>query len=166
MLKWHHDGRATAREMLDHPWLAMPDNYDVKFTKKEYEKLQFKKEMKGADNQEPFEDEMKLEMNELIESEPEEYACDLDIKPRKKFLGNGDLSDQEDIRDNWDILWEDGSSDRSFMSDDEREATVKEAKAKGAKLNNSFSGPYPSDPTEFNHSDKGANAQFLAYAKS
>ena len=122
--------------MLDHPWLAMPDNYDVKYTKKEYEKLQFKKEMKGADNQEPFEDEMKLEMNELIESEPEEYACDLDIKPRKKFLGNGDLSDQEDIRDNWDILWEDGSSDRSFMSDDEREATVKEAKAKGAKLNN------------------------------
>ena len=40
------------------------------------------------------------------------------------------------------------------------------AKAKGAKLNNSFSGPYPSDPTEFGHSDKGANAQFLAYAKS
>ena len=45
MLAWHHDKRATAQEMLDHPWLNMPDNYDYKFTKKEYEKIQFKKDM-------------------------------------------------------------------------------------------------------------------------
>jgi len=30
-------------------------------------------------------------------------------------------------------------------------------------LNNSFTGPYPQDPTDFNHTDKGANAQFLHY---
>ena len=45
MLEWHHDKRATAQEMLSHPWLNMPDNYDYKFTKKEYEKIQFKKDM-------------------------------------------------------------------------------------------------------------------------
>ena len=68
------------------------------------------------------------------------------------------MSDQEDIHDNWDELFESGSSDRSFMGSEEREKTVKAAKGKEAKLNNSFSGPYPSDPTDFNHSDKGANA--------
>lgn len=29
--------------------------------------------MKGGDNEEPFEEEMKQEMNELVDSEPEEY---------------------------------------------------------------------------------------------
>jgi len=48
--------------------------------------------MKGAENEEPFEEEMKQEMNELVDSEPEEYQCDLENKPRKKFVGNRDLS--------------------------------------------------------------------------
>lgn len=39
MLEWHHDRRATALDMLKHPWLNMPDNYDFKYTKKEYEKM-------------------------------------------------------------------------------------------------------------------------------
>jgi len=29
-----------------------------------------------------------------------------------------------------------------------------------AKINNSFTGPYPLDPTDFNHTDKGPNYQF------
>ena len=120
--------------------------------------------MKGGDNEEPMDEDTKKEMNELVDSEPEEYACDLDIKkPRRKFMGgNEDLSDQVDIHDNWDELF-DSSSDRSFEGSEERETKVKAAKVKGAKLNNSFSGPYPADPTEFNHTDKGANAQFLHY---
>ena len=28
------------------------------------------------------------------------------------------------------------------------------------KIHNSFTGPYPLDPTEFSHTDKGENAQF------
>ena len=39
MLEWHHDRRATAQDMLNHPWLNMTDNYDYKYTKKEYEKM-------------------------------------------------------------------------------------------------------------------------------
>ena len=115
--------------------------------------------MKGAENEEPFEEEMKQEMNELVESEPEEYQCDLENKPRKKFVGNRDLSGGEDLNNNnWDELFEVGSSDRSFMDDEERDKCEKTAKAKECKLNNSFSGPYPSDPTDFNHTCKGANA--------
>ena len=48
MLRWHHDRRATAQEMLKHPWLNMEDNYDFKYEKKEYEKIQFKKSIQGT----------------------------------------------------------------------------------------------------------------------
>ena len=49
------------------------------------------------------------------------------------------------------------------MSSDEQNARVKERKANEVKLNNSFTGPYPSDPTDFNHTDKGPNSQFLHF---
>ena len=118
--------------------------------------------MKGGE-EEPFEEDMKQEMNELIESEPEEYQCDLENKPRKGRVCNQDLSGQEDVRDNWDDLFDSRSSDRSFMGSLERGKREKSAKEKNCKLNNSFSGPYPSDPTDFNHTDKGPNAQFQQY---
>jgi len=121
--------------------------------------------MKGGDNEEPLDLDTRKEMNELVPSEPEEYACDLDNKPRKVVAGNEDLSEQGDLHDDWDELF-DSSPDRSLEASEERETKVKAAKANGAKLNNSFSGPYPSDPTEFNHTDKGANAQFLFYVKN
>lgn len=49
--------------------------------------------MKGGDNEEPLDEDTKKEMNELVDSEPEEYACDLDRKPRRVIAGNEDLSD-------------------------------------------------------------------------
>ena len=36
----------------------------------------------------------------------------------------------------------------------------KRAKEAECKIHNSFTGPYPLDPTEFSHTDKGENAQF------
>jgi len=41
----------------------------------------------------------------------------------------------------------------------------KARKEADAKLNNSFTGPYPTDPTEFNHTDTGENYQFTTVAK-
>lgn len=32
MLAWHHDRRATAEQMLKHPWLNMPANYKTKYS--------------------------------------------------------------------------------------------------------------------------------------
>jgi len=75
MLEWHHDRRATAQEMLKHPWLNMPDNYDFKYTKAEFEKIQFKKSMQTANQDD---DNNKPEMGELIDSDPELYEADLD----------------------------------------------------------------------------------------
>lgn len=91
MLAWHHDRRATAQEMLSHPWLNMPDNYDYKFTKKEWDKISFKKDMKKE--VEPFAEDSKLEMGELIESDPELYHGDNEDLPRsiRDHKGNHDL---------------------------------------------------------------------------
>lgn len=66
--------------------------------------------------------------------------------------------------DPWDQLF-DSDSDRSLEDADEHDQIVKAHKKKDVKLNNSFTGPYPSDPTDFNHTDKGANAQFAYYNK-
>ena len=137
----------------------MPDNYDFKFTKKEYEKIQFKKDMKKEVD--PFAEDAKQEMGELIESDPELYQGDNEKKTRRE--GNHDLSSQEDLQGAaWDTLF-DSDSDRSFMDQDEQDIILKAHKKKDVKLNNSFTGPYPQDPTDFNHTDKGANAQFLHY---
>lgn len=38
---------------------------------------------------------------------------------------------------------------------------MNEAKDKGIKINNSFTGPYPDDPLDYNHTDKGQNTQFI-----
>lgn len=66
--------------------------------------------------------------------------------------------------DPWDVLFDD-DSDRSFEDPEDHEIIVKAHKKKDVKLNNSFTGPYPQDPTDFNHNDKGANAQFVYYNK-
>ena len=109
--------------MLDHPWLSMDDNYDYKFSKKEWEKIQFKKDlMKDLD---PFVEDSKQEMGELVESDPELYFGDTEKKRRSKRLlaGNHDLSGQDDIAFNsspWDQLF-DSDSDRSFEDPEEHE---------------------------------------------
>jgi len=47
----------------------------------------------------------------------------------------------------------------------ESAAERKDRKKREAVFNNSYTGPYPLDPTEFLHTDKGANAQFVHYNK-
>ena len=112
-------------------------------------------------------------MGELIDSDPELYEGDNEAKPkgkRREMIGNNhDLSSQHDLMrggggDPWDCLY-DSDSNNSLLDPEEQEDLVKSHKKKGVKLNNSFTGPYPQDPTDFNHNDKGANAQFVYYNK-
>ena len=42
MLSWYPENRATAQEMLDHPWLKMADDYDYKMSDMEYKKWNVK----------------------------------------------------------------------------------------------------------------------------
>ena len=54
----------------------------------------------------------------------------------------------------------DYQEERSLIDSGEESEIIKEKKDKSAKINNSFTGPYPLDPADFKHNDKGANYQF------
>lgn len=48
MLDWNHETRATAEEMLKHPWLESTNNsVDFKYSDREYEVMMLKKELKN-----------------------------------------------------------------------------------------------------------------------
>lgn len=48
----------------------------------------------------------------------------------------------------------------SLIDPEEEREIMKAAKESQSKIHNSFTGPYPLDPTEFSHTDKGENYQF------
>lgn len=142
MLEWYPHKRATAQKMLEHPWLNMPDNYDYKYTDKEYEILLLKKDLKNKVSKDPNEE--RVEMNELIESDEDFNAADKELTYEQI---EGSLLDIDPY----------DADEQSFYDSDEERDVMKKAKAKQAKINNSFTGPYPLDPTDFNHTDKGPN---------
>jgi len=116
MLEWHHDKRATAQEMLEHPWLKMDTNYDYKYTEKEFQILQLKKDMKGTDI-ELCNNNYKKEMNELVESSPEVY------RPDSEDLTS---DEREDTRDPLSLDLSDlFSDDESLQGSQERNACTK-----------------------------------------
>lgn len=176
MLAWHHDKRATAEEMLKHPWLNMPANYKTKYTEKEFEILKLRRENKfGPDyvTADLLLDDPREEMNKLCDSEPEAYEPDSEESSRSRHFSqtpsqgrnNLDLdSDDFDVRElKMERAFEiNQRSERSLQTSREGRARLQSRKAREAKINNSFTGPYPLDPTDFNHNDKGANVQFLA----
>jgi serine/threonine-protein kinase SRPK3 len=43
MLGWYPEKRATAQQMLQHPWLNMSANYEYKYSDREYEVMLLKK---------------------------------------------------------------------------------------------------------------------------
>ena len=103
------------------------------YTDREYEVLMLKKQMKGTKD---AHEDAKQEMSELQISDAEENAADDD----------SDYSSDE--------------STCSFLEPADSKAEFRRAKERQAKINNSFTGPYPLDPIDFPHADKGANTQF------
>ena len=54
----------------------------------------------------------------------------------------------------------------SLEDPEEERENIKRRKEQDVKIHNSFTGPYPLDPTEFSHTDKGENYQFTTISKS
>lgn len=52
------------------------------------------------------------------------------------------------------------------MNNEENRRQKAWLKKNSAKINNSFTGPYPTDPIDFDHTDKGPNTQFTNALKS
>ena len=96
-------------------------------------------------------------MNELFDSDEELNGGDIEIS--RKHHDHNDDSDGEGDEEE-ESAGEEAEVEVSFMSSDEEREIMKRKKEKEAKINNSFTGPYPVDPTDFNHKDKGANYQF------
>jgi len=67
--------------------LNMPENYEYKYTKKEFEKIQFKKDMQKKDD--PWAEEAKQEMGELVDSDPELYEGDNEAPKAKTRKQSG-----------------------------------------------------------------------------
>jgi hypothetical protein len=142
----------------------MSANYDYKYTDKEYEIMMLKKDMKMTANKGGRGlDDSQQEMNELIESDEELNAGDLDEDRFGAFHPNHMQSSDDDgmeggADDDDNYVYD--ADELSLIDSDEERNQLRKAKAKQAKINNSFTGPYPLDPTDFNHTDKGPNNQF------
>lgn len=91
MLRWDPDKRASAEEMLNHPWLRMDANYETRLTKEQFNAVMEKQKLEKDLNQElddPYKNE---EMTKLTDSECEIFPGDQE--DNDDFLR--DLSDDE-----------------------------------------------------------------------
>lgn len=165
MLEWNPEKRASAQQMLNHPWLQMESNYDNRFTKEEMKEY---KEKKKAQDKISENENQNVEMSKLLLSETGRNEAD------NEMLSTFDLSDYTD--DSFASLFEDSDESLTVMPKKKTEkkkkkptdgkkkqikATefIKRDIAEGKTFNNSFTGPYP-DETDHLHLDKGANPQF------
>ena len=134
MLAWYPHKRATAQQMLSHPWLNMSPNYDYKYTDKEYEIMMLKKDMKMTANKGGRGlDDSQQEMNELIESDEELNGGDLD-EDRFGAYNPAHHSSDEDGMDGDDENYEYDTDELSLVDSDEERNILRKAKAKQAKI--------------------------------
>jgi len=80
ILKWRPSERPSAKQMLEHPWLSMPDDYNPKMSDLEYQKYQLimstkEQEEKVEKKMEAvFDDECRI--GELVADQSEEVEAD------------------------------------------------------------------------------------------
>jgi len=137
--------------------------------------------MKGgtAQQQDDAALEDRQEMNELVDSDPELYAGDVEdmyLPDKNKKAGSqrerdklkaeiqGHLNSRENenagvftavAANDVKVLNQVHPDEISLMDPEDEKDMMKEVKEYQSKIHNSFTGPYPLDPTEFSHTDKG-----------
>lgn len=98
MLIYEPENRATAQQMLDHPWLNMDANFDFKMSDREYEKMtMFKKNIKTEKKNYNDRDvvESDVERNHADDEDNEE---DLDIEEEDDDSCVGEPTDTINIQ--------------------------------------------------------------------
>jgi len=133
MLEWKPDKRATAKKMLDHPWLKMPANYECKMSDKEFREKMIQTKFVGEDDR-YFNEEM----------------CKLEPSDTEQAVADKEVNFEEEA----DTQLSEG--DEAFDPKQYRDL------AEGKNINNSFTGPYPENWDHL-HIDKGPNPQFLVF---
>ena len=95
MLEFYPERRASARELLRHPWLSMPPNYDYLMSEAEIFKMNMKENLLGINQENEIKDP-KMELNKdrdvySSDSELNEADCeDNNIKPKIPSEGEDD----------------------------------------------------------------------------
>ena len=107
MLEYYPERRASARELLRHPWLTMPPNYDYLMSEAEIFKMNMKENLLGI-NKEKENEDPKNEINK-----------DRDVYSSDSELNEGDCEDNNlkpkvpsDNEDDDDIQLGDGNPDK------------------------------------------------------
>jgi serine/threonine-protein kinase SRPK3 len=99
MLEFYPERRASARELLRHPWLTMPPNYDYLMSEAEIFKMTMKENLLGTNKENEIKDP-KIELNKdrdvyFSDSELCEADCeDNNLKPKAP----SDNEDDDDIQ--------------------------------------------------------------------
>lgn len=189
MLTWYPDRRATAQEMLEHPWLKMPRNDDFKLSDSEYEKMMIvikekeeiekkKKELEiilreGSMDPETLSKKIRSEnMSELAESLPEKNGADFEDLDMSQIVSDEVADDEESIS----LGFEDPDAQEYFLDEKLNRSLDDDAafkiKTEYEEYNMFEGGGYgkgkplnnsftgPYNNMEHIHVDRGANAQF------
>ena len=98
MLEYYPEKRATARQMLRHPWLKMPSNFNYFMNEEEINKNN-NKEKKGKNNINNYDnsDKEMNENNDVYSSDSELYKADDEDNDKKDFYK--EYKDEEDSGD-------------------------------------------------------------------
>ncbi|CAI2382849.1 unnamed protein product [Moneuplotes crassus] len=152
MLAWYPEKRATAQEMLEHPWLKMPRNDEFKMEAQEYEKMM--EEIKKKEEAEKIKRELEVilregsmepeilskkirseNMSELAESNFEKNAADIEDLTFSDIDAEPVHDDEDSITLGYDGTETDDDEhyiprDNSFDLDPDADTLIKPAKEK------------------------------------
>ena len=83
MLEYYPYKRATARELLRHPWLNMPADFDYKISDIEIEKKKMIEDNKIIEKEEN--DDNNIDMRDVYSSDSSIYGADIDENEKEKY---------------------------------------------------------------------------------
>ena len=101
MLEYYPEKRATARQMLKHPWLKMPSNFNYFMNEEEIKKYNIKEKIKknNYSNKDDDKDDNEInEYNDVYSSDSELYKADDEDNDKKQvyneFKNEDDSGDE------------------------------------------------------------------------
>ena len=97
MLEYYPYKRATARELLRHPWLSMPANFDYKISDIEIEKKKMIEDNKIIEKEDV--DDNNINMRDVYSSDSSIYGADIDENENEKYDKKKDDDEFDDSGD-------------------------------------------------------------------
>ena len=96
-MEYYTEKRASAKKMLSHPWLKMPDNFDYKMSDIEIEKMNMIENTKknNINNIDDYNDDYDKD-RQVISSEEDNYAGDNEDNDKNVFSNDEESEESGD----------------------------------------------------------------------